>query len=139
MLEEIIREIDGMVYLSEGIGCGLEDAGITDWYEAAAYGFQEATERILEILRSHNNDGWIYCGDGKNLPKEEGFYLVTLEHENIMDDMKVVKAFFYKKYKNFIGYGNIVAWRPLPFPYRLQKSVGGDYRQQIMERFLKVE
>lgn len=34
---------------------------------------------------------------------------------------------------------DVIAWRPMPDPYRPQKSVGGDYRQQIMEKFLKVE
>lgn len=39
VLEEILQEIEYMVYPAVGIGCGLEDAGITDRYEAAAYGF----------------------------------------------------------------------------------------------------
>lgn len=99
MLEEILQEIDKMGYPSEEIGRDLEDARVTDRYTAAAYGFQEAKDRIVEIIRSHSNDGWTYCRDRKNLPKEEGFYLVTLEHENVMDDMKVVKAFFIRNIK----------------------------------------
>ena len=30
ILTEILREIEGMAYLAEGIGCGLEKAGITN-------------------------------------------------------------------------------------------------------------
>lgn len=33
-------------YHEEGMGCGLEDRGITDRYEACYYGWNEAMERI---------------------------------------------------------------------------------------------
>ena len=61
MLEEIIQEIDGMGYPSQEIGRDLEGGRVTDRYTAAAYGFQEAKDRIAEIIRSHSNDGWIPC------------------------------------------------------------------------------
>lgn len=36
-------------YHSEGMGCGLEDRGITDRYEAMRHGWDEAMERIYGI------------------------------------------------------------------------------------------
>lgn len=33
-------------YHAEGMGCGLEDRGITDRYEACYYGWNEAMERV---------------------------------------------------------------------------------------------
>ncbi|HII0365292.1 TPA: hypothetical protein ACYX8U_002102, partial [Klebsiella pneumoniae] len=33
-------------YHNEGMGCGLEDRGITDLYDACRYGWDEAMERI---------------------------------------------------------------------------------------------
>ncbi|ELY5903724.1 hypothetical protein REW82_005462, partial [Klebsiella pneumoniae] len=33
-------------YHDEGMGCGLEDRGITDRYDACRYGWDEAMERI---------------------------------------------------------------------------------------------
>ena len=33
-------------YHSEGMGCGLEDCGITDRYDACRYGWDEAMERV---------------------------------------------------------------------------------------------
>lgn len=33
-------------YHSEGMGCGLEDRGITDRYDACRYGWDEAMERV---------------------------------------------------------------------------------------------
>lgn len=35
-------------YYTQAIGCGLEDQGITDRYEAAAYGWQECEQRTHE-------------------------------------------------------------------------------------------
>lgn len=42
---EGIRDLD---YHSEGMGCGLEDRGITDRYEAMRYGWNEALERSFD-------------------------------------------------------------------------------------------
>lgn len=150
MLEEILQEIDEMGYPSEGIGCGLEDAGITDRYEAAAYGFEEERDRIVEIIRSHSNDGWIPCEEelpetwyiDPDLEPDDIIwpeYIVTIEgvsdatalHYNFQEDT------WFDDNGNFY---RVVAWRPMPTAYHpKRKSVGEDYKQQIMEKFLKVE
>lgn len=157
-MREILQEIDKMGYPSVGIGCGLEDAGITDRYEAAAYGFTEARERIVEIICSHSNDGWIYCGDGKNLPEEHlcssspedesqliyytGSELVQVTvYDADTDETYVSDDCLYNgEWSNFFGGRyEVLAWQPLPSPYNPEKSVGEDYKQRIMSRFLKVE
>lgn len=61
VLKEISQVIDAMAYSAAGIGCGLEDAGITDRYEAAAYGFEEARKEIREIIDSYSNSKEILC------------------------------------------------------------------------------
>lgn len=43
-------EIEFPEYSHQGMGCGLEDRGITDRYEAMAYGYQEALEQFAFIL-----------------------------------------------------------------------------------------
>ena len=146
MLEEIIQEIDKMGYPSVGTGCGLEDAGITDRYDAAAYGFEEARNRILEIIRSHSSDGWTYCGDGKNLPEEPGDGLRDMdeleEYIVMIEDAEVPAVLEYagggEWYRDGVFY-SVIAWQPLPSPYRPQKAVGDDYKNRIMDRFLKRE
>lgn len=58
-------EIEYPTYHAQGMGCGLEDRGITDRYEAMAYGFQEAVEQMVAII---NSMGPLYsspCADGK--------------------------------------------------------------------------
>ena len=49
--------IDWPDYHGEGMGCGLEDRGITDRYEACEYGFNEAVERCAELFA---NEGALY-------------------------------------------------------------------------------
>lgn len=72
MLWEILQEIKMMGYPYEGIGCGLEDAGITDRYGAAAYGFEEARDRIIDIIYSHGSEGWTHCSEPYRHEKDIG-------------------------------------------------------------------
>lgn len=47
--------IDWPEYHSEGMGCGLEDRGITDRYEACRHGFEEAVERCAELFANEGS------------------------------------------------------------------------------------
>ena len=57
-LEKILEEIETLNYHPEGMGCGLEDCGITDRYEACEYGWDQAIEAVVEVI---NN-----MGDGRD-------------------------------------------------------------------------
>lgn len=50
VLKQIIDSVTDLSnepqYHAEGMGCGLEDRGITDRYDACRYGWDEAMERI---------------------------------------------------------------------------------------------
>lgn len=50
ILKEILREIEKLSCPAEGIGCGLEDNSITDRYEAAYFGWDEAIGMVCEII-----------------------------------------------------------------------------------------
>lgn len=62
-------EIEWPVYHTQGMGCGIEDRGITDRYEACQYGFQEAVDQCAQAF-----DNWIQThylprvGPSRNLP-----------------------------------------------------------------------
>lgn len=43
-------EIEWPDYSNEGMGCGLEDRGITNRYEAMRYGWDQAIDRVAEML-----------------------------------------------------------------------------------------
>lgn len=83
----------------------------------------EALSAKLQAANMERSDryyggGWIACED--RLPEKEGFYLVTLTGR-ITDiaDMRIKKAFFSENHKNFMDYGSaVIAWQPLPEPYR---------------------
>lgn len=130
MLEEILREIEAMEYPFPAV----EEA-----YPAASIGFETAKNMITGIIRRHmEDDGWIYCGDGKNMPKEDGSYMCTIydgHHSYLLE------AYYDTDLLDGWPFEDVIAYYPKPFiPYRpKQKAVGEDYKQQIMERFLKVE
>lgn len=47
LIEEAVRCLDGEPeYHEQGMGCGLEDRGITDRYEAMSHGWEQAMERV---------------------------------------------------------------------------------------------
>ena len=46
--ESLLDKIDELN--TDGLGCGLEDVGITDRYEAMEYGFEQCIERVKEVL-----------------------------------------------------------------------------------------
>lgn len=43
-------EIDWPEFSDQGMGCGLEDRGITDRYEAMRYGYDEALDQVAQII-----------------------------------------------------------------------------------------
>ena len=104
---------------------GYED-GTDNFYNAAA-----------EIIRKHMNDGWIPVERG--LPEEYGEYLVTIVPSagylwakriiaNFSDLMGIVKKpIFYTGEVGKIDFEDItdmvIAWRPLPEPYRPERSM----------------
>lgn len=50
VLEKILEEIGNLNYYPEGMGCGIEDCGITDRYEACEYGWNKAIEAVVEAI-----------------------------------------------------------------------------------------
>ena len=98
-------------------------------------------EGLLEahdIIRKHMNDGWIPVEE--RLPEEYGEYLVTIVPlagylwakriiANFSDLMGIVKKpIFYTGEVGKIDFEDItdmvIAWRPLPEPYRPERSEG---------------
>lgn len=123
-----------------------------DKVACVASAFREsAVKRIEAIIRSHSsNDGWIPCN--RELPGEwyvdpdlEPEDIVWPEYNVTIRDASEATTLHYDFQEGtwFDDNGNIydvVAWRPMPGAYcPKQKCVGEDYRQHVMERFLKTE
>lgn len=115
ILEEIIDELK-----EEGI--------ITD---------NERGNRAVEIIRSHmdeaKNDDWIPYTE-QNIPKKEGIYLVTCDDKEYpVKRMRFKENLWYWTYGIYDG--RILAWKPLPEPYRVADSKQ-DWKEHILNTFL---
>lgn len=130
VLEKIFEEI-------EDHAIEFESFGMCDDYVSVGW--------VKEVIRSHmdeakdanapSNDGWIQVED--ELPKETGYYLVQLSRKLPNEDYSDrVVVLFNGIEKEFMCYANlIIAWRPLPEPYRSEESKSVKNTQQEMEDF----
>lgn len=78
-----------------------------------------AVEDVIKIIRKHMNDGWIPCEerlpeDGQSVLCTDGKYAYLVEYDADLD-------------AGFGDMDDIIAWQPLPEPYRPEK--GGNTRQ----------
>ena len=101
--------------------------------ECGNFNVASAFELCVEIIRKHMNDGWIPVDE--RLPEEKKSVLVQWEkydrHLNVtltyldvmwLDDAdeKVFETI------NGVPNGKVIAWRPLPEPYRPERSNNHD-------------
>ena len=86
---------------------------------------REGLLEAREIIRNHMNDGWIPVEE--RLPEEDGFYIATIDGEIAgQEESFVGLAEFEDDFwvDDDIDYKCIIAWRPLPEPYRPERSEG---------------
>lgn len=124
---------DGWIPCSDGMPENEKEVEITYMWEAcqsgkAYYDTARAfyTDGTMTTEDSGYNwedtDDWEYCEEKDAAYIPEGWWECVAFCENFSAvDQKVI------------------AWRHCPEPYRLQKSVGEDYKQRVMERFMKME
>ena len=79
---------------------------------------------VEEIIRNHMNDGWILVDDGLPEKPENGYqepeYNVMIKDAIIPTTLKFTSK---GKWKDDLGQEyEIIAWRPLPEPYRPERS-----------------
>lgn len=135
VLEKILEEIENLNYYPEGMGCGIEDCGITDRYEACEYGWNEAIEAVIEVINNMDNgkdanvsanDGWIPVSE--RLPEEGKEVLAQFTVRVRRMDNQVDKAVYifplnykggiWRNFKNGVPNGKVEYWQPLPAPYK---------------------
>ena len=125
-LEKILEEIDQEVkeYMEIDFG-GEYNAGIKDMAKMAK-----------KIIRKYMNDGWIPVEErlpmrtlDEKINESYQNYLVFIDGVDGWDiDIAVYDFWNDKKWREaHDGYGeieNVIAWRPLPEPYRPERSKG---------------
>ena len=94
---------------------------------AYSQGYEDGTDNfynaVEEIIRKHMNDGWIPVEE--RLPEEAGTYIINA----LTGERNIVTfAKWQNRYKRFDmtgarTYWKIIAWRPLPEPYRPERRI----------------
>ena len=80
-------------------------------------------ECVEEIIRKHMNDGWIPVE--KAQPEEDGFYIATMDGEIVGQEETFVGLAEFENGKwidDEEDYKCVIAWRPLPEPYKPERS-----------------
>ena len=116
-LEKILGEI-GELRGQAGSECTSEDHYIKKAWE-------HCLDRVVGIILKHMNNGWISVED--RVPKEEGYKVLVCNKKGNID------TGIYSPYTKQWFIGNIsalgkdiIAWRPLPEPYRPERSDNND-------------
>lgn len=129
VLEKILEEIGNLGYCPEGMGCGIEDRGITNRYEACEYGWNEAIEAVVEVIKdmgfvTDTNVGGKWIPVSERLPEvpegTEDFYCPEF-NVTIKGADKATTLRFAPDGTWFDDSGEVycvIAWKPLPGPYR---------------------
>lgn len=101
----------------------IEKAKGEPWYRLNNYDVRHkldgAINRIVEIIRKHLNDGWILVEE--RLPEDDRMVLVTCQTKRGI--RSVNRAYCDGAFWHGSGsMSGVIAWRPLPEPYRPERS-----------------
>ena len=105
--EEAIRLVDDRMCYGRGKWSRHHQPVIDEYWQAG--------EMAIKALEAEPH--WIPVTE--RLPKEEGFYIVTLEHRyGAETNIRFFKIENGERYWSLWGNENITAWMPLPEPYK---------------------
>lgn len=134
VLEKILEEI-------ENHAIEFESFGMCDDYVSVGW--------VKEIIRKHmddatdTNDGWILVEDGlPEAPKELEDAHCPEFNVTIKGAEKATTLKYSWDGAWFDDNGNVynvIAWRPLPEPYKPKKDIAASGKEHIMSRFMTVE
>ena len=126
-LEKILEEIEQRKTSAEKLIVKPPHDKLDQVANDTAETFIEAYKECQDIIRKHMNDGWIPVEERlpeepKENPEFEGkkieLYLVTVKGTKYPFRAMWNGKFFTDGWSKC----NVIAWRPLPEPYRLERS-----------------
>lgn len=88
--------------------------------EQAADTIESLSEKLENMERSAEDcgGGWIYCGDGNNLPEIERDIILSTRSLDVYKGYRAnTEGYFYAEGEGYILYENVLAWMPQPEPY----------------------
>ena len=104
----------------------LEESYI-DCFHQGDYKFNNAIDKAEQIVQEVEEEfatdtnvgtnGWIPCSD--RLPEEEADVLLSLRSLDVYTGFRAnAEGCFYIDGDGYVEYENVVAWQPLPEPYK---------------------
>lgn len=98
----------------------MERHHIAKSLEEAADTIESLSAKVEDMERSAADcgGGWIYCGDGKNLPEIECDVPLSTRRLDVYKGYRAnTEGYFYAEGEGYILYENVLAWMPQPDPY----------------------
>lgn len=86
----------------------------------AADTIESLSAKMADMERSAEDcgGGWIYCGDGNNLPEIERDIILSTRSLDVYKGYRAnTEGYFYAEGEGYILYENVLAWMPQPEPY----------------------
>lgn len=125
-LEKDLKEIEYLIYVHKErenthTQSVLERAHeIIETCAKAARTLPELEEllSVVGIIRKHMNAGWI---PAKEKPAEDGFYVATMSGALVDQEEPFVGLAEFED-GEWVDGDDVIAWRPLPEPYRPERS-----------------
>lgn len=139
VLEKILEEIDKL----------KEKCLLSEFESGYAAGALDMANAIKDVIYKcgSDNDSWIPAEEGLPEEGENDIYamcLVTVEDDEVCLGVYRNKdeEWWTRKQEGERLYTNtreVIAWQPLPEPYRRPKKEKSSCKEHIMSRFMKVE
>lgn len=95
---------------------------------------RQLAEWLKELKQLKEQTRWIPVSE--KLPKEKGLYLVSVKNDH---ERRYSKTCWYEGRNNWFARQDVLAWQPLPQPYKAESDIRGcDNRDafKIIERSL---
>ena len=113
-------------------------------FALGATGLASEIEEIIRNHIDHNGENtemvdWIPVEE--RLPDRTGYYIVQLSRKLPNEDYSDRVVVLYNGEENeFMCYASLIlAWQPLPEPYKPKKDISAAGMEHIMNRFTKIE
>lgn len=102
------------------IGHNMPISLAVERFREAADTIESLSAKLADMERSAEDcgDGWIYCGDGNNLPEIERDIILSTRSLDVYKGYRAnTEGYFYAEGEGYILYENVLAWMPQPEPY----------------------
>lgn len=92
----------------------------------------ELAEEFATDINVVSNNGWIPCSE--RLPSFDGAFICTAKE--VEESLELIYSSFDNSWMDeFDGEYEVIAWMPLPQPYKEESTSSAEWKQHILNRF----